>query len=49
MMLAKGNVLEFNEIMAMSVENFLIRFKMHISEIEQIQVANQKIKTQRRG
>lgn len=49
MMLAKGSVDEFNNIMQMSIENFLIRFKLHIDEIESIQNENQKIKSKRNG
>lgn len=42
MLIAGNNVGEYNEIMKMSVEDFLIRFKLYINEIEEIQKANQK-------
>jgi hypothetical protein len=44
MLLAKGNISEYNEMMGMSVEDFLIRFKIYIQEIEQIQEQNAKAK-----
>ena len=42
MLIAGNNVGEYNEIMKMSVEDFLIRFRLYINEIEEIQKANQK-------
>lgn len=41
MLIAGNNVGEYNEIMKMSVEDFLIRFRLYINEIEEIQKANQ--------
>jgi hypothetical protein len=42
MLIARNNIVEYNEMMGMSVEDFLIRFKLYIGEIEEIQKANQK-------
>lgn len=42
MLIAGNNVGEYNEIMKMSIEDFLIRFKLYINEIEEIKKANQK-------
>lgn len=39
MILSKGSVVEYNEILSMSVEDFLIRFKVYVSEIEDIKKA----------
>jgi hypothetical protein len=37
MLLAKNNAGEYKELLGLSVEDFLIRFKLFISEIEQAQ------------
>ena len=44
MLMAKGNIGEYNEMMGMSVEDFLIRFKIYVNEIEEIQKINSKVK-----
>jgi hypothetical protein len=42
MLIANKNVIEYNEMMGMSIEDFLIRFKLYINEIEEIQKQNLK-------
>ena len=42
MLIADNNIQEYNEIMKMSTEDFLIRFKLYVGEIEQIQKNNNK-------
>jgi hypothetical protein len=37
MLLARNNAVEYKELLGLSVEDFLIRFKLFISEIEQAQ------------
>ena len=49
MLIAKGSIAEYNEIMGLSAEDFLIRFKLYIDEIEQIQKTNEKLKAQKHG
>lgn len=42
MLISNKNIVEYNEMMGMSVEDFLIRFKLYINEIEEVQKANLK-------
>lgn len=44
MLISKGNIGDYNSIMSMSLEDFLIRFKVYVSEIEGIQKHNSKNK-----
>lgn len=42
MLIAKNNAVEYKELMGMATEDFLIRFKLFISEIEQAQELGKK-------
>lgn len=44
MLISNGNIVDYNSIMSMSVEDFLIRFKVYVNEIESIQKHNSKNK-----
>jgi hypothetical protein len=41
MIIAGNNMNEFNELQQMSVENYLIRFKLYIDELEVKQKTNE--------
>lgn len=44
MIVADGNIQEYNELMKLSIENYLTKFKMFIDKIERINQANKQKK-----
>ena len=48
MLMAKNNVNEYNAIMAMSLEDYIIRLKLYVEEISQIKEQNEKMKAKRK-
>ena len=41
MIIAGNNMAEYNELLQMSVENYLIRFKLYVDELEVKQKTNE--------
>ena len=46
MMIASGDIDEYKQLNSLSIEDYLIRFKMFIDKIETNQKENDKIKVQ---
>ena len=46
MMIASGDIDEYKQLNSLSIEDYLIRFKMFIDKIETNQKENDKIKAQ---